>query len=358
METLERLSSLTEQQVMHARVIDYMRYLSLLYTNDGKAYQAAEMFKLSYPRSVNIELVHKAAISAGTTTDSTWGGPLASTNPLVDTFLGFLRPKTLLGRIQNLRQVPFNISVPQQTAAGTYTWLGQGAASVVTKADFATLTLAFAKAAGIIVITKELAELSRPEAEPLLRDELTNGLAQFLDGQFVDPTVAAVANVSPGSVTNGTTPIAASGTSSSALLTDVKGLIAAFATANPDVEFAVLLMTPAHAVALAVATNSQTLGMRGGTIFGVDVITSASVGAQIIILDPRGILVAEGGLDISVSQQALVQMDSVPAEPTAASTVLVSLYQRNLAGFRAVRWINWKRAALSSVKYISGAAYI
>jgi HK97 family phage major capsid protein len=321
--------------------------------------QAYEMFKLCYPRSVNLELVHKAAVAAGSTTDATFAGPLALANPLADAFLSMLRPRTLLGRIPGLRQVPFNVSVPQQTAAGTYGWVGQGAPMVVTKGDFATLTLGGAKAGGMIVVTKELAELSSPGADVVLRDELINGIAQFLDVQLIDPTVAAVANVSPASITNGTTAITSAGTSQANAATDLQALLTQFVAANPDIESLVLLMKPANAVAIARATNTPTLGLTGGTIYGIPVVTSGSVGDRLIALDAQGILYADdGALEISASQSATVQMDSVPADPTVAATVLVSLYQRNLVGFRGVRWINWLRSATSSVKYVSGAAYV
>ena len=65
----------------------------------------------------------KAAVAVGTTTDATWAGPLVVTQPLNE-FLELLRPRTLLGRIPGLRQVPFNVSVPTQTTGGTYGWVG------------------------------------------------------------------------------------------------------------------------------------------------------------------------------------------------------------------------------------------
>lgn len=359
MDTFERLSTLTEKQILHARSLDYMRFLSLLYKNDGRAYQAAEMFKLGYPRSLNLDFVQKAAVASGTTTDATWAGPLAAANPLADAFLEYLRPATLLGRIPNLRRVPFNITVPAQTAAGTYSWVGQGNASPVTKGDFGTLSLGAAKSSGIIVITEELATLSRPGADVVMRNELVKGIAQFLDTQFVDPTVAAVAGVSPASVTNGTTAITSAGTSSANALTDLQALITQFVAANPDVENMVLLMKPANAVAISRAANAPSLGLNGGSIYGIPVVTSGSVGDRLIALDAQGILYADdGGTDISVSRSAAIQMDSSPANPSDATTVLVALWQRDLVGFRATRWINWARALTSSSKYVSGAAYV
>lgn len=355
----DTLPSFTASQLTHARSVDFMRYLSLVYKNDGREYQAYEMYKLAYPRSVNLELVHKAAVAAGTTIDATWAGPLAVANPLAEAFLEYLRPATLLGRIQNLRQVPFNVTVPAQTTAGTYSWVGQGNASPVTKGDFATLSLSAAKASGIIVITEELARLSRPGAEVVLRTELVKGIAQFLDQQFVDPTVAAVANVSPASITNGTTAITSAGTSQANAATDLQALLTQFIAANPDIENLVLLMKPANAVAIARATNTPTLGLTGGSIYGIPVVTSSNVGDRLIALDAQGILYADdGGTEISASRSAAIQMDSSPSNPSDATTVLVSFFQRDLVGFRATRWINWVRALTSSVKYVSGAAYV
>lgn len=359
METIERLGSWTDKAIIHARSLDYMRYLSLVYTNDGREMQAYEMYKRCYPRSVNLELVYKAAVAAGTTLDPNWAGPIAPSNPLADAFFEYLRPRTLIGRVPSFRQVPFNISVPQQTAAGTYAWVGQGAPAPVTKGDFATLTLSVAKSSGIIVITEELAKLSRPGADVVMRSELVNGMAQFLDTQFVDPAVAAVANVSPASITNGTTAIVSAGTSAANALTDLQALISQFVAANPNVETMVLLMKPANAVAISRAANAPTLGLNGGSIYGIPVVTSANVGDRLIALDAQGILFADdGGVQIDVSREATVQMDTSPTDPTVAATVLVDLWARNLAGFRGTRWINWKRAATSSVKYVSGSAYV
>jgi len=359
METVERLSTHTANLVTAARALDYVRFLSLCFKNDGRKMQAAEVFKMQNPRSVNLELVEKAAVAAGSTTDATWAGPLAPTNALADSFLELLRPATILGRIPNLRKVPFNVGVPQQTAAGSYGWTGQGAPTTVTKADFATITLGVAKTSGIIVVTEELAKLSLPGSETVLRDELIQGMARFLDLQFVDETVAAVANVSPASILNGTVAIVSSGTSQANAATDLEALLTAFVTANANVESMVLLMKPANAIALARATNTPTLGLRGGSIYGVPVVCSNNVGDRLIAIDAQGILYADdNGVEIDASRNAVVQMDGTPDNPGTASTVMVSMYQQNFVSFRGVRWINWKRAALSSAKFVSGAAYV
>jgi hypothetical protein len=58
-----------------------------------------------------------------------------------------------------------------------------------------------------------------------------------------------------------------------------------------------------------------------------------------------------------VSREASVQMDSAPTNPPAAATVLVSLWQMNMVGIRAERFINWKKRRTGAVQYIDGANY-
>jgi HK97 family phage major capsid protein/HK97 family phage prohead protease len=348
----------------------FARMCMALGAGHGDSYQTLQIAKQWHDSTPEVEQMvqhmwrTKAAVAAGTTTDSTWAGPLAVTQPLND-FLELLRPRTLLGRIPGLKRVPFNISVPSQTAGGTYGWVGQGLAKAVTKPAYATVTLPFAKAAGIIVLTEELVKLSTPSAEALVTEEMIAGMAQFLDTQFVDPTVAVAANVSPASITNGATTFAASGTTGAAARTDISTMMAAATAANVPLEGSVLLMSETTAFSLGLALNAlgqllfAGVGINGGNIMGAQIIVSNNVGNRIILMHPPSILFAdEGGVQIDVSREASVQMDSAPDSPATASTVLVSLWQNNLVGLRAERMITWIRARTAAVRYISGVAYV
>ena len=357
---LDSIETFTASQLVHTRSIDYMRYLSCLYDADGQAGEAQYRFGLRYPRSLNLDLVMntKAAVAVGVTTDSTWAGALAVLKPLKDALLTLVRPRTLLGRILNLRRVPFNVSVASQTTGGVYTWVGQNKPKPVTKIDYAAVTLGFAKVSGIIVMSEELADLSQPGAEVAARDELVAGISQFLDVQFIDPTIAEVVGVSPASVTNGATSIASSGATAANALTDWKAVNASFTAANPDFEFAVALMSPRNANALATAANSDTLTIAGGTFRGYPVVTSTALADNIVLMDAAGILVADNNeIEISASRSALVQLEDAPTDPVTAAVVYTSLFQRNLAGFRVDRRITWKRGRASAVRVLTGAVY-
>ena len=304
-----------------------------------------------------VEAVIKAAVPIGTATDATWAGPLVPTvQNIAAEFITLLRAASVMNRIQGLVKTPFNVRVPAQTGGGTYGWVGEGLSKPVTKLAFSAVAVAMHKAAGIVVFTEELARLSTPSAEEVVRNDMVNGIAAFLDQQFLDPAVAEVSGVNPASITNGLTPI----TSTDDILADLNAIFAALATANIDPTGGTLLMSPANAFALATTTTNGMfvfpgITMEGGTLVGVNVVTSNTLGTNVVFIARNCVFVAdEGGIQIDVSREASVQMDSAPATPP---TPLVSLWQQNLVGLRADRWISWKRARAAGVQLITGAGY-
>jgi len=336
----------------------FTRYVQALLATRGDLMLAAEYAKRWEDSTPEVGLVLKAAVAAGTTTDATWAGPLAPLKPLAEEFLALLRPATILGRIPGLRQVPFNVSVPVQTGGGTYKWVGQGAPKPVGKLAFNTITLAITKCAGIIVITDELARNSTPAAESVIRADMINGIAAFLDVEFTDPAKAAVANVSPGSITNGVTPITTAGTTPANARTDIQALINAMTAAGISTAGATLIMSETNAAALGSALNALgqplfgDLTVSGGTAMGINVVPSQSAGNNVILIAPSTVLYADdGGVTIDVSTEASVQMNDAPMDPADATTVFTSFWQNNLVGLRAERYVNWKRGRTGGVQY-------
>jgi HK97 family phage major capsid protein/HK97 family phage prohead protease len=337
----------------------FVRYCQAVAACHGDLLRAVEWAKQWKDTTPEVELVLKAAVAPGTSTDATWAGPLAPIQPLATEFLELLRPSTILGKVDGFIRVPFNVSVPAQTGGGTYGWVGQGAPKPVTKLTFGTVTITITKCAGIIVITEELARNSNPSAEAIIQQDMINGIATFLDVQFIDPAQAAVAGVSPGSITNGVAPITSAGTSPANARTDVIAMMNAFTAALIPISGATLIMSEANALALSAALNPlgqplfPGLTMTGGVgPLGVKVVTSQSSGNNVVLVSPGCILYADdGGVTIDVSREASVQMDSAPDNPALATTVLTSLWQNNLVGLRAERFINWKKARTGCVAY-------
>ena len=317
-------------------------------------------------------LVTKAAVAAATTSDATWAGPLVGdeTSVFAD-FVAYLRPQTILGRfgqngIPSLRNVPFRTPLIGQTSGGDGYWVGEGQAKPLTKFDFSRTTLDPLKVANIAVATMEVIRDSSPSADGIIRDQLAAALRERLDIDFIDPAKAAVAGVSPASILNGVSGIPSSGTDADAVRADLKALFSAFIAANNAPTSGVFIMTATTALSLSLMQNAlgqpefPTITMMGGTLNGLPVIVSeyvptASAGSLVALVNAMDIYVGdEGGIDLSMSTEASLQMDNAPDNPTTASTVLVSLWQRNLVGFRAERTINWARRRASAVAYLTG----
>ena len=340
----------------------FVRCAMALGAAHGDHYRAMEIAKQWRSTTPEVELFLKAAVAPGNTTDATWAGPLAAVQNVTSEFLELLRPATILGKIPNLRKVPFNVSVASQTAGGTYGWVGQGAPKPVTKLGFAAVTLGITKVAGIIILTEELVKVSEPSAEALVRKDMIAGIAQFLDQQFIDPAVAPVAGVSPGSITNG---VASTGVSTDDAFHDLYTLVAAFAAANVSIKGLTFIMNESNAFSMALNRNLAGARMfpgmsaTGGEAEGITIIGSNAAGTNVVALQGEDILMADdGGVTIDVSREASIQMDSAPMSPPDATVVMRSLWQENLVGLRADRFINWKRGRNEAVKYLTDAQYV
>jgi HK97 family phage major capsid protein/HK97 family phage prohead protease len=343
----------------------FSRYVMALASCRGNKFEAADMARRQWADSTpEVELLLKADTPPGTTTAPAWAGYLVpnATNVMGE-FLELLRPATVIGRIPGLRRVPFNVTLPAQTAGGLYGWVGENVKKPVGALTFSQVSLRWAKVAGIIVLTKELVKFSNPSAEAIVRDDMVKGTAQFMDQQFVDPAVAEVANVSPASITNGITPVAPTGTTADAFRKDMGTLMGAFVTANNDPTGAVVLMSATQALNLSLMQNPlgqsefPGIGVNGGTIMGLPAVVSETVGTKIILVNASDILLAEdGGVEIDVSEEASLIMSTTPDVPP--DQALVSLWQNNLVGLRVDRFVTWKRAKTASVAFISPAAYV
>lgn len=353
----------------------FTRYAIALAAGKGNLMQAAEVSKQWKDTTPEVESVLKAAVAAGTTTDASWAKPLVEYQTMSSEFIELLRPETIIGKLTSLRRVPFNIKMPAQKTGSSVAWVGEGAVKPVSALSFETVTLGHAKAAGIVVLTDELVRFSNPSAEAIVRQDLIASMAEFLDSDFVDPAKAVSAGVSPASITNGVTPVVASGATAAHLKADVQKLFEGFLTANIPLSGAAWIMTATQAMAISMMTNAlgqpefPTVTMTGGTFFGLPVIVSENIpaqeavegppavaaGSRIILVKQSEILLADDGMvTLDASREASLQMDS---SPTTGAAELVSLWQHNLIALRAERFINWQRRRAAAVGYINSAAY-
>jgi HK97 family phage major capsid protein len=331
---------------------------------------AASVAERMYGADSETVAVLKTAVAAGSTASENWAGALVGeeTSAYAD-FAEFLRPATILGKfgnngVPNLRSVPFREPLISQTGGGSGYWVGEGNAKPLTAFDFERTTLEPLKVANIAVLTEENIRSSAPSSELIVRDALRDALTATQDTAFIDPTNSGSAGVRPASITNGAAAVVSTGTDADAIRLDVRALFQKFIDADNPPENGVWIMSTANALALSMMTNAlgqrefSGITMAGGTFEGMPVIASRYAGTSVVLANASDIYEADdGAVNVDMSREASLQMDDNPDNPTTATTVMVSLWQRNLVGLRAEREINWKRRRASAVAYLTGVAW-
>lgn len=355
--------------------IDFARYAMCVAAGRGNLMQSLEIAKSRYGDDDDVVSIMKAAVNAGTTTDTSWAGALVEAYPrFTGDFVSFLRPMTVLGKfgtdgIPALRRVPFNVSIAGQTSGGTGYWVGQGAPKPLTRFDFTTFNIPFSKVAAISVLTEELIRFSNPSAETVVRDQLAAALIERLDIDLLDPNKAEVANVSPASITNGVTPIASTGNDADAIREDVRLMMQAYINANITPSTGVWIMSASVALSLSLMRNSlgqrefPDITMMGGRFEGLPVIvseyaTSDSNGHDIVLVNASDIWLADDDqVTVDASREASLQMldDPTNNSGTATPTTMVSMFQTNSVAIRCERMIAWKKRRTQAVQLLGNA---
>lgn len=322
---------------------------------------------LNFANGRKLEAVIKAAVAAGTTTDSAWAKPLVEYVNYAGDFVEFLRPRTLIGQfgangIPSLRRIPFNVHIKGQTTGGAGYWVGEGAAKPVTAFGFNDAYHGWFKVAAISVLTDELIRFSDPSAETYVRDSLSDVLVARMDTDFIDPTFAGTANVSPASITNGITQITSSGNDADAIRVDLNALWAAGEAADNVYDSPVYVMRGSTARVAGSLRNAlgqpefPGLTAKGGTLDGVPVVTSNYVPAGFVFLvNASDIYFSDDGqATVDFSNEASINMVSAPGTDTAS---VVSMFQNDMTALRAHRFVNWSRRRDTGVAVLKSVAW-
>lgn len=291
---------------------------------------------------------------AGTTTDEKFGKSLVEYGNLTSEFLELVRQKTIVDKIASqMRQVPFNVNIPMQTAAGSVGWVGEGKMKPVGNPEFGSIKMDHSKIAGIVLLSDELIRFSNPKADALVRDDLVHSVAQFIDQQFFDPTKDESPE-SPASILHGVEKIVATGTTADKIDADLNTLIAKVVDAGISLEGAVWGMSETRAMQISGLRDAlgrpyfegmSLIGSR--SLKGLPVHTSGNLANKIVLMVPGLILIADdGGVDFSISNEATINMGTDDAPK------LINLFQNNFTAVRAERFIRWRKRVAEAAGYI------
>lgn len=345
--------------------VGFARFAMAMYAGKGNVTAAKGFAESVFSDDVRLQSIMKAAVASGTTTSPTWAGNLVDYQSISGEFIDYLRPRTIVGQfgagnIPPLRRVPFNVRIPGKAVAGTAQWVGESYRKPATSSGYETMELGFSKIAGFSVITEELERFADPSIQEMVRNDLAEAVIERADIDFIDPdkAVGTGASQSPASITNGLTPIAATGDPDA----DINALWAVADQGNLPAGSAVYITNTATARVLASRKNPlgnkeyPDLGVTGGFIDGVPVIVSNYVptGVFVLAFASEIYLADDGVVNIDISREATLFLDSEAAtkEPTAAQ--LVSMFQTNQLAIRAERYIHWKKRRPQAAAYLAG----
>lgn len=313
-----------------------------------------------------VEVV-RAAVEGGGSGTGEWGEELVQADTrFTGDFIEYLDSRTVFNQLP-LRSVPANVTIKGQDGTGTGYWVGESAAIPVSAQDFMDVSLTPLKVGALAVISNELIRDSSPSAEMLVRDGLVNAAAQKIDTTFLG-TASASSGISPAGLLNGVIGLSSAGTDYESVRLDIAALYDIFINAKNATGLH-LVMHPGLAKRLSFLVNElgqvafPGITATGGNLLGDPVVTGENVGStHLILLKPSDIYkIGDGGLQVSVSREATIEMDNAPAmdsqNPTGASGALVSMFQTESTAIKVVRSMNFAKRRSHAVQYISDAAY-
>jgi HK97 family phage major capsid protein len=338
----------------------FTRTAMILAKAKGDLSLAKSLAEAHYKDDAVVNGIVKAAVAAGSTTVAAWAGNLVYPETYGGDFIELLYPQTVVGRLA-ARKVPFNVRIAGQTGGQSVGWVGEAAPAPVTSAAFNAVFLTWSKVYALSILSDEIIRFSNPAAEALVQADLIKATAQGIDTTFLG-AAAAVANVSPAGMMNGAAAVAATGTDYESLRKDVQALLAPAIAANYNLQTAVLVMSPARALAIGSMLTPlgvlafPNLTMEGGYLMGLKVITSNNVAGTVIqlLVQDEIFLSEDAGPQIDISREASIIMDSNPA---GAVSTPVSMFQNGLVAIRIGQFINWAKRRNLAAAQITGAAY-
>jgi HK97 family phage major capsid protein len=350
---LQTLSAV--QQDLHAREVlersrganDFLSVARSLIASRALGVSAADWSEAArLPPSV--QEVVKAGVPVMSTSSA---APLYQS--MVRAFTESLRPISVLDRLLALgaTRAPINALATQITTSIVAGDAAESAPKPCSSMAFSDSNMTLAKVAAFIVITSELVKVADPAAIAIFNTELRNAIAKAGNARLLSSFYGMV------------TPIASAGATTANVLTDLNALLDAVKTGSTSRLLYVIASDNIKGLALKTHTGGGfafpgiNIATGGELLPGISILISDELppGAA-MLLDATAFILNDQGIELDASRQATIQLESAPA-PETASSVAVSLWQRNLQCLRGERIFSYAPPRTGSIAAMSGIAY-
>jgi hypothetical protein len=328
---------------------EYARFRRALAITDNDHAAGVEFACSAYGRGSMVATVLKAGVGAdGVTTAA--GGYFQNVQA---EFMDAVFDLSIPGRSPSLRYVPLLTPLINITGSATARWVGEHKLRPLSKVSFGRASLKPKRVASMIALTLELLRSTDPKTDATVQRDMVNAMVLAINQAFIDSSNAGDTET-PAAVTNGITPITATGDPR----VDIAALVEHY---DGDPQTGMWVMHPKTAVQLALTGDLvfADLGLRGGTLMGAPAVTSIGVpyssgGSEISLIDPAGIMFGRDQVEFSSSQNATLAMDDDPNTGTPAT---VSMFQTDCIALMTAQWLNWERVRSGAVALLTGADY-
>jgi len=307
----------------------------------------ADFASQQYPDSP--EVAHAIQTKAAT------GGHALATDPSLEK-LGIYDAQTALllaadsgfeAARSRMRELPFSVPVPRQTDGGAGgSWVDEGAPLPAVAWAYDVVKFQPVRCGAVCVFTEDV--LRSPAAESVIRNSILGAQGRTETRLFLDPSSAPIGNA-PGSITyNATVTVPSASNMLANITTSGKGL--AWIGRLPDL---------ALFASIGSAGYSLTSPDLPRSLLGIPaIIAPNSPPYQITLVDFSEIAYAASPLELDLSEQASVEMESAPTNAVLGGSPLapiptetVSLFQSDSTAFRCWRFLNWTVARPGAVCY-------
>lgn len=322
----------------------------------------------------DLEVLVRAAVDPAETTVVGWAAELV--NATVSGFIDVLRPTSIFFRMpmlsftfgRNTIKIPGRATV-NDLAGG---FVGEGAPIPVKRTTLNAVTLVPHKLGVITTMTRELAALSNPAAEPLLRNMMTDDTRETIDGLFLDNNVA-VAGIRPAglqTMATGQDTRQSAGTTLANIITDLRAAIDGMTSRNMGAS-PVWIMNTSRVLSLQLVTNAAGNFMfrdeiASGRLLGIPLLHSTKVPSSVVFLvDGSEMASASDNFpSIDMSEQATLHMEDTtplaigtPGTPATVAAPARSLFQTASLALRLLWDITWVQRRTGSVQTITDVAW-
>lgn len=266
-------------------------------------------------------------------------------------FMAHLVKQSVVARIAaSTMRVGFNQPVNSPFSASA-AWVPEMHAIPVYSQSLVNHSLPRRKVGAVTVLTMEA--LEQENAEFALLTALSTACTEAMDAQFLDPD--AVSSEAPRPITADAEIIVAGSDPAASF----RELFQNF----PNLAGSVLVMHPEPAANLGLVTVGGAhvfpdIGVLGGTICGLPVICSQSApldstGSTITLLDASRVLLAMGGVSITRTESADIELqDDIDSDGMGQA---VSLFQSNAVAAKSLLFANWKLLDPDACRIMVGA---